>query len=131
MNQKPSFIDKISRFVSGKGFYLVVLVCIAAIGLSGFFLVRSLRGFPDNPAEDLPVTGTAAITASPFPTMTPRPQITSRPAVPSPTVAPTPEPTPTVRPDVFVSGDYQVLDTPGFSLLELWEGLEPIQLKEY
>ena len=29
------------------------------------------------------------------------------------------------------SGEYQVLDTPGFSLLELWEGLEPIQLKEY
>ena len=24
-----------------------------------------------------------------------------------------------------------VLDTPGFSLLELWEGLEPIRLKEY
>lgn len=27
--------------------------------------------------------------------------------------------------------DYQVLDTPGFSLLELWEGLEPIELKNY
>ena len=24
-----------------------------------------------------------------------------------------------------------MLDTPGFSLLELWEGLEPIRLKEY
>lgn len=33
--------------------------------------------------------------------------------------------------ELLFSGDYQVLDTPGFSLLELWEGLEPIQLKEY
>ena len=32
--------------------------------------------------------------------------------------------------ELLFSGDYQVLDTPGFSLLELWEGLEPIQLKE-
>ena len=29
------------------------------------------------------------------------------------------------------SGDYRVLDTPGFSLLELWEGLEPVKLKDY
>jgi len=33
--------------------------------------------------------------------------------------------------ELMYSGDYCVLDTPGFSLLELWEGLEPIQLKEY
>ena len=33
--------------------------------------------------------------------------------------------------ELLFSGDYCVLDTPGFSLLELWEGLEPIQLKEY
>ena len=33
--------------------------------------------------------------------------------------------------ELMFSGDFCVLDTPGFSLLELWEGLEPIQLKEY
>ena len=33
--------------------------------------------------------------------------------------------------ELLFSGEYQVLDTPGFSLLELWEGLEPIRLKEY
>lgn len=32
---------------------------------------------------------------------------------------------------LLFSGEYRVLDTPGFSLLELWEGLDPIQLKEY
>lgn len=33
--------------------------------------------------------------------------------------------------ELLFSGEYQVLDTPGFSLLELWDGLEPIRLKEY
>jgi len=33
--------------------------------------------------------------------------------------------------ELLFSGDYCVLDTPGFSLLELWEGLEPIHLKDY
>ena len=33
--------------------------------------------------------------------------------------------------ELLFQGDYCVLDTPGFSLLELWEGLEPITLKDY
>ncbi|MEG0863449.1 MAG: ribosome small subunit-dependent GTPase A [Clostridia bacterium] len=33
--------------------------------------------------------------------------------------------------ELMFQGPYQVLDTPGFSLLELWEGLEPIELKGY
>ncbi len=33
--------------------------------------------------------------------------------------------------ELMFSGDFCVLDTPGFSLLELWDGLEPIQLKDY
>lgn len=33
--------------------------------------------------------------------------------------------------ELLFSGDYCVLDTPGFSLLELWEGLEPIHLKDF
>lgn len=33
--------------------------------------------------------------------------------------------------ELLFSGDYCVLDTPGFSLLELWEGLEPVHLKDY
>lgn len=32
--------------------------------------------------------------------------------------------------ELLFSGGYQVLDTPGFSLLEPWEGLEPIRLKD-
>ncbi len=33
--------------------------------------------------------------------------------------------------ELMTSDDYQVLDTPGFSLLELWSGLEPIELQNY
>lgn len=33
--------------------------------------------------------------------------------------------------ELLFSGEYQVLDTPGFSLLELWDGLEPIRLKAF
>ncbi len=32
--------------------------------------------------------------------------------------------------ELLVKDGFQVLDTPGFSLLELWEGLEPVKLKE-
>lgn len=42
MNRKPTFMDKVGQFITGNGFYLVVLVCVAAIGISGYFLVRSV-----------------------------------------------------------------------------------------
>lgn len=101
MNRKPSFIDKISRFVTGKGFYLAVLVCIAAIGLSAFYLFRSLRG--GNIADDLPAAGSAAIVVTPEPTAKPTVRPTPAPtATPQPTATPvptaTPEPAATPKP---------------------------------
>ena len=42
MNRKPKFVEKVTEFISGNGFYLVLLVCVAAIGISGYFLVRSV-----------------------------------------------------------------------------------------
>lgn len=33
--------------------------------------------------------------------------------------------------ELLYAGAYRVLDTPGFSLLELWEGMEPERLQEY
>ncbi|MDD3336860.1 MAG: ribosome small subunit-dependent GTPase A [Eubacteriales bacterium] len=33
--------------------------------------------------------------------------------------------------ELLHTDEFQVLDTPGFSLLELWEGMEPIELKSY
>lgn len=33
--------------------------------------------------------------------------------------------------ELLIAGEYRVMDTPGFSLLELWEGLDPVELKNY
>ena len=44
-------------FLEGKGFYIVLFLCVAAIGISGYYLFSSLT--PDQP--DAPVAGTAQI----------------------------------------------------------------------
>ena len=39
MQQKHSgFMEKASDFVSGKGFYIILALCAAAIGVSGYVL---------------------------------------------------------------------------------------------
>ena len=64
MNNKRTWIEKLSDFISGKGFYLVVLICVAAIALSGWYLVQGVRSGLDN-ALDQPVSGSAAIVEPP------------------------------------------------------------------
>lgn len=89
MNQKPNAFEKIGSFIAGKGFYLVVLICVAAIALSGFYLVRSVQGSSEQP-DDQPVGGTAVISSP-----SPEPKSTVTPAVP---VSPSPSPSLTVKP---------------------------------
>ena len=60
MNNKRTWIEKLGDFISGKGFYLVVLICVAAIALSGYYLVRGVRDGLDE-TLDQPVSGSAAI----------------------------------------------------------------------
>lgn len=107
MNRKRTWIEKVSDFITGKGFYLVVLICVAAIALSGFYLVQGMRGSLNDVENDLPVSGSAAIldvpSAAPAssapaasPAVTPRP--TPSPA-PTPTPTPTPAPTPSPSPE--------------------------------
>lgn len=89
MKRKPTFFDKISNFVTGKGFYLAVLACVAVIGLSAFYLFRTLGG---GTVEDQPVTGSAVIVTTPTPLPTAKP--IARPTTsPEPTTIPTPTPT--------------------------------------
>ena len=103
MNSKRTWIEKLGDFISGKGFYLVVLICVAAIALSGYYLVRGLQDEP----LDQPVSGSAAIfdqpTADPAPRMTARPSAapSANPsAQPSaqPSAAPSARPSPTAQP---------------------------------
>lgn len=95
MNRKPSIFEKIADFVTGKGFYLVVLACVAAIGLSGYFLVRSVQGGLAGLEEDQPVGGSAHIVVTPTPGITSRPQAS---ATPDPSAEPTSEPSATPAP---------------------------------
>ncbi len=114
MSNKRTWIEKASDFISGKGFYLVVLICVAAIALSGYYLVQGVRGGLDE-TLDQPVSGSAAIQDRPSAAPTPRPavkptdppavssaQITAPPqATPEPTSAPTPAPSAAPAPLVF------------------------------
>ena len=112
MNNKRTWIDKLSDFISGKGFYLVVLVCVAAIALSGWYLVQGVRGGLGD-TLDQPVSGSAAIADKPSAQPTPRPA--AKPSDPpaaasarletapsaAPSVQPAPTPTPAPAPLVF------------------------------
>ncbi len=41
-----TFFQKLGDFALGKGFYIVLFLCVAAIGISGYFLVRSFTVTP-------------------------------------------------------------------------------------
>lgn len=121
MNNKRTWIEKLGDFISGKGFYLVVLICVAAIALSGYYLVQGVRGGLDS-TLDQPVTGSAAIQNTPAPSATPsakpspKPsespaaasaQVSAPPALsqspaPSESPAPSPTPAPTLAPAPLV-----------------------------
>ena len=91
MNHKPNLWQRAVEFVTGKGFYLAVLLCVMVIGLSAYFMIQSVRSNLSKVA-DQPASSTASITVTPAPraTATPRPTL-----APTPTPAPTPSPQPT------------------------------------
>ena len=92
MNNKRTWIEKLSDFISGKGFYLVVLICVAAIALSGYYLVQGVQSGLDE-TLDQPVSGSAAIVEQP--SASPAPRMTAQPsAAPSakPSAAPSAAP---------------------------------------
>lgn len=98
MNSKRTWIEKLGDFISGKGFYLVVLICVAAIALSGYYLVRGLQ----DETLDQPVSGSAAIFDQP--TVNPGPRVTAQPsAAPSakPSARPSAQPSaqPSTKPE--------------------------------
>ncbi len=66
MKQKPS-MQRIGEFMEGKGFYIVLSLCVVAIGISGYFLMSGFLS-PDNTSLDSPlqeVTGSAQVEVPP------------------------------------------------------------------
>ena len=113
-NHRRSWIEKLGDFISGKGFYLVVLICVAAIALSGYYLVQGIRGGLDE-TLDRPVTGSAAITETAKPSAAPSSRPAAKPSAPpaasarietppsvQPTAQPEPSPAPSAAPAPLV-----------------------------
>lgn len=96
MNRKPTFAENLKKFVEGKGFYVAVLVCVAAIGISGFYLLHSVTA---RTPEEAPVSGSAAVTVtpSPQPSASAAPRPSPSPSA-SPSQRPAASPAPTVTP---------------------------------
>jgi len=107
MKRKPSTWERFADFVSGKGFYLVILLCVAVIGVSGYFLVRSFTVGTEDPAAaaaagstQLPdAGGLASARPSPSAVTGPSPAVSPTPALAaSPSPAPSPRSTPAPSP---------------------------------
>ena len=72
MKQKPSQ-HKLGDFLEGKGFYIVLFLCVAAIGISGYYLFSGLfaqpGGFGSEPTST--VSGQAELKQDPTPKQEP------------------------------------------------------------
>ena len=91
----------VGDFLAGRGFYIVLFLCAAAVGVSGWFLMQELT----LPGASEPVGGQAAVTITPDttpvvpPSQKPAPVPTETPSpAPTPTPPPSPAPTPTPTP---------------------------------
>ena len=113
MKRKP-ILERIGDFMEGRGFYIVLSLCVAAIGISGYYLFSSLQtGGADTPVSAPTQVVVAAsptveavkptVTASPSPAVTPTPTPSAVPsAAPASTPTPAATPAPTQAADFFV-----------------------------
>ena len=102
-----SFLRKLGDFAMGKGFYIVLFLCVATIGISGYYLLQTVVG---GVRSTTPVQGDASVTIpdqgrpsvptpdvtepSPAPASVPKTQaaVQSQPDDPEPVKDTTPEP---------------------------------------
>ena len=90
---KRNWIDSVSDFMAGKGFYIVLLLCVAALGVSGYYLFEGMN------RQNRAVSGPAQIVVTPTPTpqnpeVVPPVRTPEPPAVPSSCPRPPPPPNP-------------------------------------
>ena len=63
MKKKP-ILERLGDFMEGKGFYIVLFLCVAAIGISGYYLFSSL----DLGGGDVAVAAPTQVVVTPAPT---------------------------------------------------------------
>ena len=89
---KKTMQDRVGDFMAGKGFYIVLLLCVTALGVSGYYL---FSGFDQEPAK--PVSGSVTVVVTPAPTSVSVPTAAPIPEATAPqeltTLAPAAEPT--------------------------------------
>ncbi len=108
MNKKKTFSQKVGQFLAGRGFYIVLFICTAVIGVSAWVLL-----FPsDNKTRDAGETYVDYSTGEEqnvFAPSTPAievPPATPTPVpTPAPSPIPSPSPTPENKPDNKPQGD--------------------------
>ena len=89
-NEKKSGVSRVEAFFAGKGFYIVLLLCVAVIGVSAWSMLSG--GTKNNAAEELlPVSGPAE--EETVATWSTTPPATAAPATPAPTPNETPSET--------------------------------------
>lgn len=87
-----SFLNKLGDFAMGKGFYIVLFLCIATIGISGYYLLKTVV---DNTRAAAPAGGDASVTIPDQSAATPVTPVTPKPAEHTPVTPPKPA----VQPD--------------------------------
>ena len=104
---KRPFYQRVGDFIEGKGFYIVLLLCVAAIGVSGWFLYSSFA----RSSEELAAGGPAKITVTPTPMATVQAAITAKPSAAPPATA-TPRPAATPKPSATPAATPKPAATP-------------------
>ena len=93
---KKTMQDRVGDFMAGKGFYIVLLLCVAALGASGYYLFDSMT---NEPGQAVSGTATVVVTPTPRPTPVPTPTVAIEPpATASPRPVQTAPPVPEVTP---------------------------------
>lgn len=93
--KKQPLTERIGDFMEGRGFYIVLFLCVAAIGISGYYLFSSLDGGGGTAVSgttQVVVTSTPSQSVSPAPVKpSVSPQISPSPSAPAtPKVSPSP-----------------------------------------
>ena len=87
--KKRSRLEQLGDFVLGKGFYIVLLLCVATIGVSGYALVHN---FTAKPAASSPAGGSASVVLPDLPQVPEEPTPVAQQETPARQADPAPAP---------------------------------------
>lgn len=51
MKKPRVWTERIGDFIAGKGFYIVLFLCVAAVGISGYYLLSTLGSGGEDTAD--------------------------------------------------------------------------------